>query len=162
MRSSHTPRVGRRWLLGIAAAVVLAACTSASDPEIIRDPPTYATELRSTVFATDTGLPNDPIAIDSARVDGDTLAVSVRHGGGCGNHTYQLVIGSTWMESFPVQVGARIAHDANHDSCRALIVRHLRMSLRPLKDAYRASYRQEHGSVTIRLEGSTAALSYKF
>lgn len=162
MRSSHAPRVGRRWLLGIAAAIVLAACTSASDPEIIVDPPTYSIDLRTTVFATDTGLPNDPIAIDSARVDGDTLAVSVSHGGGCGDHTYQLVIGSTWMESFPVQVGARVAHDANGDACKALIRQNLRMSLRPLADAYRASYQQEHGTVTIRLVGSTAALSYKF
>ncbi|HEY9230153.1 MAG TPA: hypothetical protein VIP11_26105 [Gemmatimonadaceae bacterium] len=146
----------------MAAATVLAACSSAADPQIIRDWPTYSTDLRSTVVATDTGLPNDPISIDSARVVGDTLAVGVNHGGGCANHTYQLVIGNAWMESFPVQVGARIAHNANGDACKALIRRDLRMSLRPLADAYRASYQQEHGSVSIRLSGTTTALLYTF
>ena len=162
MPSSHTSRVGVRRILGAIAAIVLAACTSAADPELIRDPPTYSTDLRTTVVASDTGMPNDPITIDSARVDGDTLVVSVAHGGGCANHTYQLVIGSAWMESFPVQVAARIAHDAHGDGCKALLRRDLRMSLRPLAEAYRASYQQESGTVSIRLAGTAEALLYKF
>jgi len=38
----------------------------------------------------------------------------------------------------------------------------LRMSLRPLADAYRASYKQEHGSVAIQLSGATKGLLYVF
>jgi hypothetical protein len=149
-------------LFGTAAAIVLAGCSSPSDPEIIRDPPTYVIDLRGTVVTSDTDLPSDPIAIDSARVEGDLLVAMVTHGGGCAHHTYQLVIGSAWMESFPVQVGARIAHNANGDNCRALLRPSLRMSLRPLADAYRASYHQDHGTVSILLSGTTGTLLYKF
>jgi len=144
------------------AAMVLAACSCAADPAIVRDPPTSSIDVRGTVVTSDTGLPNDAITIDSVRVVGDTLAAVVSHGGGCAVHSYQLVIGSAWMESFPVQVRARIAHNANGDACRALLRRDLRMSLRPLADAYRASYRQDHGSVSIQLSGATIALLYKF
>lgn len=162
MQSSDTFRVGRQWILGTAAAIVLAACGSPGDPEIIRDPPTFSIDLRATVVASDSGLPSDPISIDSARVVGDTLIAAVSHGGGCANHSYQLVIGAAWMESFPVQVRARIAHNANGDPCRALLFQNLRMSLRPLADAYRASYQREHGSVSIQLSGTTTALLYTF
>lgn len=161
MRILNTFR-GARWLLGVSATIVLAACTTSSDPEIIRDPPTFATSLRGTIVAVDSGFPNDPITIDSARVDGDTLAVSVSDGGGCMNHTYQLVIGSAWMESFPVQVGARIAHDAMGDACKAIVRRDLRISLHPLASAYFSSYQQEHGTIAIRLLGYPDALLYKF
>ncbi len=162
MQSSHTSRIAFRWLLGATAAIALAACSSPGDPDIIRDPPTYAIDLRGTVVTAETGLPSDPITIDSARVDGDTLAAVVTHGGGCAPHTYQLVIGNTWMESYPVQVGARIAHNANGDMCRALLRRELRMNLRPLAAAYRAAYKQEHGSVAIRLTGASGNLLYTF
>ncbi len=162
MQTSDTSRFAPRWLLGIAAAIVLAACGTVADPAIIREPPTFSIDLRGTVFTSDTGLPRDPITIDSARVDGDTLAAFVTHGGGCANHTYQLVVGAAWMESFPVQVGARIAHNANGDVCKALLRQNLRMSLRPLAEAYRASYKQEHGTVSIQLSGATGALLYKF
>lgn len=162
MHTSNSPRVALRRLLGTAAAIVLAACSSMADPDIIRGPPTYTIDLQGTVVTGDAGLPSDPITIDSARVDGDTLAVAVTHGGGCASHTYQLVIGTAWMESFPVQVGARIAHNANGDNCRALLRKNLRMSLRPLADAYRASYHQQHSTVSIHLPGATGPLLYKF
>lgn len=161
MQTPHTSRVALRRLLNTTVAIVLGACSSV-DPDIDRDLPTSSIDVRRTVVTSDSGMPSDPITIDSTRIDGDTLAVSVSHGGGCANHSYQLVIGTAWMESFPVQVRARIAHDANGDKCRALLRRNLRMSLRPLADAYRASYRQEHGAVSIQLSGATGALLYRF
>ena len=162
MHASHTLSIGHRRLLGTAAALVLAACSSASEPDVIRDPPTSAIDVRGTVVANDPGFPNDAITIDSARVVGDTLSAFVSHGGGCSNHGYQLVIGTAWMESFPVQVGGRIAHNANGDMCRALLKRNIRMNLLPLANAYRSSYQQTHGSVLIQLSGATKTLLYVF
>jgi hypothetical protein len=159
----NTFRVGRRWFLGTAAALVLAGCSSVADPEIIRDPPPFSNDLVvGTVVTNFSVFPTDSITIDSARVVGDTLTALVSHGGGCANHAYWLVIGSAWMESFPVQTRAHIAHNANGDNCRALLRRKFRMSLRPLADAYRASYRLEHGAVLIQLSGATKALLYTF
>ena len=161
MHSADTPRPARWWLIGTAAAIALAASSCASDGDIDRDPPS-ASGVRATVIAGDAGKPNDAITIDSIRVAGDTLVALVSHGGGCADHTYQLVIGTAWMESFPVQVRARIAHDANGDVCRALLRRTLRMDLLPLAAAYRAAYHQQQGTVDIQLPGPTPGLRYVF
>jgi hypothetical protein len=110
----------------------------------------------------DSKWPRDPLTISNASVAGDTLVVAVEHGGGCATHTYQLVVSRAWMESLPVQVAARVSHDAHGDLCKALIRRDLRFSLAPVAETYRAAYRQQHGTVSIRLAGSSAELLYTF
>jgi hypothetical protein len=106
--------------------------------------------------------PNDPITIDAARIVGDSLVANVSHGGGCAEHRYGLLISTLWMESFPVQVPARISHNANGDNCKALLRRELHISLAPLAEAYRSAYKQDHGTISIRLTGSSASLLYRF
>jgi hypothetical protein len=106
--------------------------------------------------------PSDPLAISNASVVGDTLVVAVENGGGCAAHTYQLVVSRAWMESLPVQVAARVSHDAHGDLCKALIRRELRFSLTPVAETYRAAYQQQHGTVAIRLAGSSSELLYSF
>ena len=158
----NTSPIRHRWLTGAAAAILFAAGSGCgTDVDVVRDPASSA-GVRPTVITRDFGVPNDEISIDSAHVIGDELVAVVSHGGGCSEHTYQLVIGSAWMESSPVQVRARLAHNANGDPCRALLRRELNIDLRPLANAYNATYRQAHGSVSIQLTGTTAALLYTF
>jgi hypothetical protein len=145
----------------MALTIALGACRSGVAPEPVLSPDGRGPAVLSDV-ADDSRWPSDPLAIDKASVDGDTLAVSVSHGGGCAQHSYQLVIARIWMESNPVQVPARISHDAHGDNCKALLRKDLRISLVPLADAYRAAYRQTHGSVSIRLTGWSAPLLYAF
>lgn len=146
----------------MVAVALLAVYACTTEPDATRQPPTSTPGLLGTVITNDSRLPNDAIAIDSARVVGETLVAVVSHGGGCAEHSYQLVIATAWMESSPVQVRARIAHDANGDVCRALLRRELLIPLRPLADAYRSSYKQQHGSVSIQLTGTTAPLLFVF
>lgn len=159
MRSINISRSRHRWLVGTAAALVLAACSACDSSG---DEPASSIGLLGTVVTSADGAPNDALTIDSARVVGNNLVANVSHGGGCTDHRYQLVIGTAWMESFPVQVRARIAHNANGDNCRALLRRELSMDLLPLADAYRAAYKQPSGSVLIRLAGTTSTLLYVF
>jgi hypothetical protein len=153
-----------RTLLACFVLASLAGCSSASDPRgdlanaiggdgdqtVLLDP------------AGDSARPRDPVTIDSARVTGDSLFAYVTHGGGCAQHSYQLVVSTIWMESFPVQVPARISHDANGDNCKALLRREVGFSLAPLADAYRRGYQQTSGSISLRLSGSNASLIYRF
>jgi hypothetical protein len=147
----------------VALAALLASCASGVDPD---SAPALSDDGRGQAVLSDADAegrwPSDLLAIDQARVTGDTLVVAVSHGGGCADHSYQLVVSRIWMESFPVQVPARISHDAHGDRCKALLRRELRISLRPLADAYRAAYRQEHGTVAIRLAGASESLLYSF
>jgi hypothetical protein len=162
------PQIGierrRSLLAGVCWLLTLAASCSRTDPATGVSANSSQTAIGQAVLVTepDPRWPSDPLTVTSAAVVGDSLVVAVEHGGGCATHDYQLVVSRSWMESFPVQVPARLSHGAHGDACKALIRRELRFSLLPVADAYRASYQQAHGSVSIRLAGSTAALLYTF
>jgi hypothetical protein len=98
----------------------------------------------------------DPYQIAEATVTGDTLRVTVTHGGGCRKHEYGFVVYSGWMESFPVQVRAVILHNANGDNCKALLRNELRFDLSPLRNAYRQSYGSGSATIIINLANPVA------
>jgi hypothetical protein len=156
----------RSVLVIVAAATLFSACAAATDPSQADLAAALASNTRGRAVVADSAgedaWPKDAIAIDAARIEGDSLVATVSHGGGCAKHAYQLVVSTLWMESFPVQVPARLSHDAHGDLCKALLRRELRISLEPLANAYRDSYQQPHGSVSIRLNGTDASLLYTF
>ena len=150
-----------RFLVLLLTGALAGCSSSASDGT---SAPLRATSAESVVLANpdDPQWPADPLTIESAQIKGDTLIASVVHGGGCRDHDYRIVVSTIWMESFPVQVPARISHNANGDLCKALLRRELRVSLAPLAQAYREAYGQTSGSIALRLAGSPTGLVYTF
>jgi hypothetical protein len=100
--------------------------------------------------------PSDPVTIKEATVRADSLELVVNYGGGCRAHSFLLLSDAAWMESFPVQVGVRLAHDAEGDSCRALLSRILRFDLSPLRAAYNSSYQTTTGIIRLNIRGSSS------
>ena len=164
MQTSSRRATGLHLTVGIAAFVILVAgCNSSSEPSPVDFPSNaLSTDARGQAVVTDSLWPADAISIDSVQIDGDTLIANVTHGGGCRTHDYKLVVGTAWMDSFPVQAPGRMSHDAHGDLCKALIHRELRISLTPIADAYREAYRREHGTVSLLLTGSSSLLWYMF
>jgi hypothetical protein len=97
--------------------------------------------------------PMDPWTYASHMLDGDTLTLSIRYGGGCRVHRFALLVDSAFRESHPVQVSARLAHDADGDLCRALLSEDLRFDLAPLRRHYQEGYGPGPGAIAIFLEG---------
>ena len=104
----------------------------------------------------------DPLTISSAAIDGDTLRVAATYGGGCRRHALQPIAETVWMESYPVQVATRIAHNAGGDACKALVTRELDIDLSPLKERYRQTYGTNSGQIALRLAGVASAPVYSF
>ncbi len=77
-------------------------------------------------------LPDDPVTITSASVDGLTLHVTLQFGGGCAAHRFALVAGSPIAESNPPYTRFHLAHDARRDACDALLTKHARIDLSPI------------------------------
>lgn len=102
--------------------------------------------------------PSNPVTITSATVTGDSLELAVTYGGGCRAHAFLLLSDSAWMESYPVQVGVRLAHDNEGDNCKALLSRILRFDLTPLKTAYNAAYHTTSGVIRLNIRGGGSAL----
>lgn len=67
------------------------------------------------------------VKLDAAK---ENLIVTVRHGGGCGEHNYELVIGSC-LETMPVQCTATIKHTTS-DFCEAYLTREAKFNLKKL------------------------------
>src|SRR5688572_31548532 len=61
--------------------------------------------------------PSDPVTVVSAEVKGDSLELVVNYGGGCRAQSLLLLSDAAWMESLPMQVGVRVARDAQGDNC---------------------------------------------
>src|SRR4051794_25871404 len=120
------PRSFRSLALHIASAAafsLLAACSNAASEGT--NAPLALGAAPTIVLANpdDAAWPADPLTVESVRIAGDTLIAAVLHGGGCREHDYRVVVSTIWMESFPVQVPARISHDSHGDVCKALLRR---------------------------------------
>ena len=97
--------------------------------------------------------PSGPLTIVSATVKGDSLELVVTYGGGCRAQSFLLLADDAWMESYPVQVGVRVARDAQGDNCDALLSRMLRFDLTPLKVAYNEAYQTTTGIIRLNISG---------
>ena len=105
----------------------------------------------------------DPYTLNSATITEDTLNISVSYSGGCKNHQFTLVVSEEFLESFPVQLHAYLAHDANGDTCEAYPTEDYRFDLTPIKTMYQNAYRQEAGTIVLRLRDAPEGnLIYEF
>jgi hypothetical protein len=153
-------------LLLAAALAGVAACADTTDPE----PPdgfwspgdTWAGRVVITPDAAGPQWPADPVTIHGVDVKGDSLELTVSFGGGCRDHAFMLLADAAWAESYPVQIGVRLAHDAKGDACKALLSRVLRFDLSPLKAAYQGAYHATSGIVRLNVRGTTLSVTYSW
>ncbi len=118
-----------------------------------------------TIFIGDAGnrFGIDEYVLNSATITDDTLDISVSYSGGCEDHQFTLVVSDTFLESFPVQLHASIAHNANGDTCEAYPTDNYRFDFTPIKKMYQTTYRQEAGTIILRLKDAPdAELVYEF
>ena len=105
----------------------------------------------------------DEYTLNSATITDDTLNISVSYSGGCEDHQFTLVVSDRFLESFPVQLHASIAHNANGDTCEAYPTDNYRFDLTPIKTLYQKAYRQEAGTLILRLKNApNGELVYEF
>ena len=105
----------------------------------------------------------DAYTINAATLQDDTLRVNVSYSGGCETHAFTLVAEERFLESLPVQLRVSLAHNANSDTCEALITEDYHFDLTPLKEAYQIGYRKDTGTIILRLKGAPPGeLAYEF
>ncbi len=71
----------------------------------------------------------DFTAIQAAGLKGDRLILDVMYGGGCRTHTFQLNWDGKLLKSNPPQIVLNLSHNANGDTCKALISQRLQFDL---------------------------------
>lgn len=144
-------------------ATVTATISATASPTLDATPAPTATEAIHVLLPEESfeDFPFDPLTILTAVVDGDSIDLRVRYGGGCVEHDFRLLAGRAIMESEPPQADIRLSHDAHGDLCRALITRDLRFDLVPLKTYFQGD-RATPGPLLLRLRGWDMLLRYDF
>ena len=105
----------------------------------------------------------DAYTINAATLQDGTLTINVSYSGGCETHAFTLVAEQRFLESYPVQLRVSLAHDANSDTCEALITEALHFDLTPIKEAYQKAYRKDTGTIALRLKDAPPSdLFYDF
>ena len=80
------------------------------------------TELQETTTFTQT-----PFTFVDVVLKGDTLIAKVQYSGGCGNHQFEIEKSGFLMKSLPPKQPIKITHRSDEDSCRALILKELKL-----------------------------------
>lgn len=153
-------RIVRRLVPLFVAVVSLGAC--GSSPVLSPGEGVILAELSAPITTTR----RDPADLHAVRVDGNRLEIDISHGGGCQEHTFALVHDGVFAESYPVQTGLTLLHDAHGDACRALIHRTLTFDLAPLRATYQAAYGDGPGVMIVYLHPpvptSESGLSFRY
>ena len=75
---------------------------------------------------------SDNFDLLDAQIKGDSLLLSVQYGGGCAEHTFELVAGPM-LKSLPPKQLLDVSHDAHGDNCRALLQKKIQFDLTPYR-----------------------------
>lgn len=105
--------------------------------------------------------PDDRLVVRFIEAAGGVLDVEVSYSGGCEAHEIDLVVFGGFMESFPVQVNAALAHEDRDDACDSIVQRTLRFDLTPLHDEYDSSY-EPGGPLVMHVQDPGGGTPFSF
>jgi len=147
MTRGHTVYFRNGWL-GLLWALVLPMLVASCQ----RNTAAKDSQSASKEAQVSSGAP-DPFDLLGARIEGDSMMLDVRYGGGCKEHVFALDAGPM-LKSLPPKQLLSISHDANGDNCRALITKTIAFDLVPYR-------RSPHGITVIVLDGQELIYEYR-
>jgi len=97
---------------------------------------------------------SDPFELLAASISGDSLGLAVEYGGGCETHEFALCWNGLVAESAPPQMTVQLIHDANNDSCLALVAELLEFDLSLVRESVSG------GEIIIHVLGESLFYSF--
>ena len=97
------------------------------DITAVRDEATY----QQAITALTGGEKTDRFTLKSVKIDDDELVmyIEVSYGGGCAKHTFELIWPDIILGIYPPQFSIVLNHQANGDTCKALLTQTLKIDL---------------------------------
>lgn len=100
---------------------------------------------------------SDAIKVEDVKINGDKLEIKVSYGGGCENHSFELIGSPNISKSLPPIRSIQLIHRANKDVCKALIIKELTFDISAF------AYKKESGStIYLQLDGWDQKLLYTY
>lgn len=132
----------------LATAALINGCLF-TNPSDSADEDREINPLRIKTSATE--IYYDPAAVVKSDITRNILELTMRYGGGCEVHDFELYWDGLFMESYPVQVNLQLSHNSHNDVCRALITDSIYFDLTLLKTAYSSGYQTAEGEIIIHI-----------
>jgi len=101
-----------------------------------------------TDFTTYTFPKSDMFDLQTITINNDTLRMDVRYGGGCEQHDFTLAIDNSFKNTSAIST--YIVHNANGDSCKAVIHKTLFFTLGSLRKEYERVTGKTSGELKLR------------
>lgn len=74
----------------------------------------------------------DPFEIDNVLKEENMLYIDTKYGGGCKEHSFELIWGGDFIKTNPPSIGIVLVHGANNDMCQAYLSDKLKIDLKEL------------------------------
>ena len=98
-----------------------------------------------------------PVKIESASIEGNTLTLTISYSGGCVDNTFEFQGSTSISKSLPAIRPCLLLRKGSVDNCKALIKRELKFDISEL------AYKKEAGNeIMLTIDGYEGKLSYKF
>lgn len=98
-----------------------------------------------------------PVKIEKASIDGNTLTISISYSGGCVDNIFEFQGSTSISKSLPAIRPCMLLRKGSVDNCKALIKRELKFDISEL------AYKKEAGNeIMLTIDGYEGKLSYKF
>lgn len=100
---------------------------------------------------------SDVFKVEDAKIVGNKIEIKVSYGGGCENHSFELIGSPNISKSLPPIRSIQIIHRANKDACKALIIKEMAFNISAF------TYKKESGStIYLQLDGWDEKLLYTY
>jgi hypothetical protein len=90
----------------------------------------------------------------NAEIKGDSLALTIQYGGGCGNIELNLIDADVILESYPVQRNIRLSLK-DEDPCKKLVIKEISFDIVPIRV-------DGDNTVILNLQGWDGQLTYQY
>lgn len=97
---------------------------------------------------------NDDFQFTKVEIDGDSIRLSIRYGGGCGDIDVKLFDAGVIMESLPIQRNIRLSFK-DDDFCKALITKTISFDLSPIQVS-------DYDQIILNLSDWSPSLLYEY
>jgi hypothetical protein len=106
--------------------------------------------------------PNDGLSVYPLYVAGNSLALTVRYGGGCFAHSWKLCHSGVFEPTFPLQTARVWLVDTTgaNDACDAIIEEQMVFDLGPLAQTYNVTYQTGGGAIAVQVGSESVPFSF--
>ncbi|KOH42535.1 hypothetical protein [Sunxiuqinia dokdonensis] len=139
------------------------ACTEKQEVPDLKIKTTGVSDYVDLNFSNADSLMNDPVKINTVKVEGDLLIVNLSYGGGCKVHTIDLARVHPWCGTPPLPPPSfEIRHNANNDFCEAWFTETLQFDISRLRESGESPVTFTFSATGYGDEHFQKELSYEF